>query len=243
MESTKTISTELFKALIEEFNVTYNDIAKYLRHFLHQGKQVSFAHLIDLYVEKRPSWKDAKQLRKYAELRNFLEHEQTTIEEVITFPTQATIDDIKSIRDRLIKDKKALDVFVGKVETFGPHDGLLSVLESMRKNDFSQFPVWGDNCIQGLLTSNGIARWLAHKGLGDLSITGLGAILVEDVLMLEEERKNYELVNREAEVGAVEDKFIKNSFLEAVIVNHGGVKKDRPLAIVTRWDLWENGRS
>jgi predicted transcriptional regulator len=116
-------------------------------------------------------------------------------------------------------------------------DTLARVLKVINERDYSQFPVYKGDEFRGLLTENGITRWLAHHVVDTLSLVELDDIYIEDVLRSEEERKNYQFVPRSMLVDDVSASFASEASLEAVLITSNGKHTEKLLGIVTRWDI------
>ncbi|MHD0279564.1 hypothetical protein [Rhodococcus aetherivorans] len=56
--------------------------------------------------------------------------------------------------------------------TFEPADPLQAVLEEVRLHNYSQFPIYEHRTYRGLLTTNCVARWLAHRFARDELVEG-----------------------------------------------------------------------
>jgi predicted transcriptional regulator len=133
--------------------------------------------------------------------------------------------------------QRAVPTFRKKVETVAPQDSLAYVLRQIAKLNFSQFPIYSGTTFKGLLTENGITRWLAHHVIKILSIIELEDVSVRDVVPEEEKRENWAFVSREESIDSVRGLFIDRKLLEAVLVTHSGSHREAPLGIVTRWDI------
>ena len=94
----------------------------------------------------------------------------------------------------MINPARALPTFQRTVETISIHDTLTSVLKIIDQRDYSQFPVYEDERFRGLLTENGVTRWLARHVLELSPLVELDDIPVSQVLRNEEERKNHQFV-------------------------------------------------
>jgi hypothetical protein len=76
-----------------------------------------------------------------------------------------------------------------------PQDTLADVLRLIGKLSLSQFPIYSSTTFKGLLTENGITRWLAHHVTKTLSIAELEDVSVQDVVPEEEKRENYAFIS------------------------------------------------
>lgn len=93
-----------------------------------------------------------------------------------------------------------------------------------------------EDSIAGLLTENGIARWLS-AAVADLSLVDFADITVANILQHEEPRENMRIVSRYTLLDDVSRLFQESNELEAVVVTQSGVETEAPLGIVTRADL------
>ena len=90
---------------------------------------------------------------------------------------------------------------------------------------------------RGLLTENGVTRWLAHHVATALSLVELDDVPVGQVLQNEEERRNYHFVPRDMRVDDVSALFARQTLLEAALITASGKETEKLLGIATRWDI------
>jgi len=64
---------------------------------------------------------------------------------------------------RLSAPELVIPRFQRDVTRISHRDTLVHVLNLVRKNDFSQFPVYREGRFVGLITENGITRWMAQS--------------------------------------------------------------------------------
>jgi predicted transcriptional regulator len=235
------LSTEQLD-LIEQFEADYNAVDQFLRNALGANKQVAFTQLVNEYSRKRAGWHDADLLRTIASVRNAIIHGKTEPYRYPAVPTRATAQSLRGCLDRLINPARAIPTFQRKVESVSVHDSLAHVLKIVQHRDYSQFPVYGDNQFRGLLTENGITRWLAEHVTRELSLVELEDVPVKQVLANEEKRKNYLFVPREMPVEDVRCLFASQELLEAVLITAHGKESEALLGIATRWDMIHLGR-
>jgi predicted transcriptional regulator len=117
-------------------------------------------------------------------------------------------------------------------------DSLASVLQLVAKCEYSQFPVYQAGKFKGLVTGNGITRWLAQYSLSE-SLIDFSDISVGEVLSKEEVRENCIFVKRSALVDDVYAEFTRKPMLEAAIITQHGKEDETPKGIVTRWNVIE----
>lgn len=214
----------------------YNDIDAFMRRQVGVDQGPGFMEVVRRFGEKRPRFEGVKELRLFAELRNLAVHGQKLVEPVFE-PSNEAVARVEAIRDRLISPPVVGVAFARKVQTVGPDSMLSDVLALVRQHDFSQFPVYSNEGFCGLVTENGLTRWLAKHVDANGSLIELGDHKVDEVLTHEEKRQSARLVARMTPVDEVEAMFADSPILEAVIITQNGRPNEQPLGIVTEWDV------
>ena len=232
----KGLSKELID-LIQQFEADYNTVDHSLRKALGSDKQVPFTRLVYQYSERHALWGDAEVLKTIAEIRNAIVHGKTEPYRYVAIPTPAIAEQLKRCRERLINPARAVPTFQRTVEIISTDDTLARVLKIIDERDYSQFPVYEGKQFRGLLTENGVTRWLAHHVVKTLSLVELDDIPVRQVLQNEEDRKNHQFVPRDMRVDDVTALFAKQALLEAVLITASGKQLEKLLGIATRWDI------
>jgi predicted transcriptional regulator len=223
---------------IERFEAAYNTIDRHLRRTLNRDNYVSFTQLIREYSEAGRLWRtDAEALRTLADLRNVLIHEKIKPRHYLAIPTPLVVARIEQIRDRILHPERVIPKFQKEVETVSLDDSLAKVLKQISQKDYSQFPVYDGKTFKGLLTENGITRWLAHYVSDELAIVDLDEVPVRQVLKQEEKRSNSAFISRNTEVDKVKALFAEYELLEAVLITQSGKREEKLLGIATRWDV------
>jgi predicted transcriptional regulator len=223
--------------LIERFISAYNAIDFYLETALNIGDKSSFRSLVDLFAKRHRWWRDAEQLRVYASLRNVIIHDKVEPYQYICAPTNDTVETIEAIRDRLLHPQRADKKFLRPVLCLEAGDSLRYVLTLMHEKGFSHFPVYAANQFSGVLTPNGITRYLAHHAAKEDTPLNLDEVEVRYVLAREESRANYFFAPRDEPAEKIAFSFHENTFLEAVLFTEHGGKREKLLGIATRADV------
>jgi predicted transcriptional regulator len=223
--------------LIEQFEADYNAVDHFLRKAPGSDKLASFRHLVNEYSHTHAGWRDADLLRMIAELRNVIVHGKTAPYAYVAVPTPTVVRNLRGCRDRLINPARVIPKFRGEVETVSIDDTLARVLKIIKHREYSQFPVYEGKRFQGLLTENGITRWLANHVATQFSLVELDDVPVKQVLQNEEERRNYQFVARDMRVDDASGLFKSHELLEAVLITASGKESERLLGIATRWDM------
>jgi predicted transcriptional regulator len=223
--------------LIQQFEADYNAVDHFLRKGSSTDKQISFVHLVNEYSRRHAGWHDGDLLRIIADVRNAIVHGKTEAYRYVAVPTPAIAQNLKACRERLINPARVIPRFQRKVERVSIDDGLGHVLRTITKRDYSQFPVYEAERFKGLLTENGITRWLAHHVETSLSLVDLDDVSVKEVLSKEDDRKNYRFVARGMRVDDVSNLFATHALMEAVLITATGKESEGLLGIATRWDI------
>ncbi len=223
--------------LIQEFESDFNAIEHLLRTALRIDNYVPFTQLVRSYAEEHAQWSDADFLRRIARIRNVIVHEKREPYCHLVIPAPAIVEELRQCKERLLNPLRAIPKFQRLIETISMHDSLHRVLNIIHQRDYSQFPVYECTNFRGLLTENGITRWLAGHIATGISSVELDHIAVRQVLESEEERQNHQFVSREMRVDAVVTLFARHALLEAVLVTTTGNETEDLLGIATRWDI------
>jgi predicted transcriptional regulator len=223
--------------VIEGFESDYNAVDQWLRKQLSIDNGVPFTHVVKKYSEKHAGWRDAEVLRTIAEVRNAIVHGKMKPYEYVAIPTPFIAEQLKRCCGRLINRDHAIPAFQREVQTVSLDDKLSRVLKVIDERNYSQFPVYEDARFCGLLTENGVTRWLAHHVAKTLSLVELDDIPIKAVIKNDEKRKNYRFVRRDMLVDDIKALFGRETLLEAVLITTNGKPTESLLGIATRWDI------
>ena len=171
------------------------------------------------------------------DLRNVLIHERIEPHRYLAIPTRAIVERLEAILNRLTHPTLVVPTFQRNVEVFYITDSLADVLKKISERDYSQFPVFDKIKFCGVLTENGIVRWLAKHVSAELSLVELEDISIDTVLMMEEKRQNHMFISRKKSVDDVKELFVDYELLEAILITENGNSNEKLMGIVTRWDI------
>ena len=223
--------------MVERFEAAYNSIDHFLRKRLHKEQSASFTALVADYERTHKIGTDGDYLRMAANLRNVLVHQKTKPHQPVAVPTMPVVDTLERICRRLTKPPLVVPRFQRSVEGVTLSESLAKVLRRVSQRDYSQFPVYDGEKFRGLLTVNGITRWLAHHVSKKMSLVELEEVPVKHVLQQEEMRPNCWFIARGNTVDEVKSLFAVKELLEAVLITESGKPAEKPMGIVTRWDV------
>jgi len=220
-------------AAAERFLAAFSKIEAHLRREAKADKHLAFGDLVARYDPGR-RWRDRDDMMLFADVRNLLAHR---LHGLPAIPTASTVTVIEDVWRRLSAPELVIPRFQRDVTRVSHRDTLVHVLDLVRKNDFSQFPVYREDRFVGLITENGITRWMAHHVHTVDSLVDLRDVAVSAVVKEEETSKNVAFVARATPVDVVLRLFSDSPLLEAMLITNIGRKTESPLGIITRWDV------
>lgn len=218
---------------IERFIAAYNQIDDFLQRQLESPQ--TFRSAVDYFARRHPWWSDAETLRVFAALRNFLVHEKTRPFDYPAVPGEGATREIETIRDRLTSPATIGEQFGREVLTLAPQSSLKVALELVSKRGVSRFPIYDGQKFVGLLTENGMARFLAQTVSGGAAFDP--QIPIQAVLPRETKRRNFRFADPGTPIAQAAFWFHDDTFLEAVLISDGGNEKAPLRGIVTRGDV------
>lgn len=217
----------------------YNQLADHLITLTGSNEFERFYRLIDMAAEKSAAVKlHAQQLKKYGDFRNTIEHNNEFFDE----PSEGTLARFQALAKNILSPEPLLPTFQKDVHCFALNEPLGSALSYMRTNDYSQVVVYTGTKL-ALLTLEGVARWLAvHSSENDAVL--LKKCTIEDVLTNEHEG-GFGVMARNHSVYDAKNAFARplgtgKTRLHAVLITQNGKMEEKPLGIVTPWDILED---
>lgn len=225
----------------ERFEVAFNQIHRWMQRNARNETTDKFSELLRInYPRHSIIRKYYHDLKMYGRLRNSLVHDKIALDFYIAEPHEKVVEKIEMIASQVSDPKNALEIATRPVFYFKEDTSLVDVLKIIQKRAYSQFPVYDDNGFKWLLTSNCIAQWLASNLLE-------GGRTIEDVKISDLEylhsKRFVEFAPKNSDIFSVEDIFekyhLENKKLEAVLITENGKATERPIGIITPWDLVE----
>lgn len=223
--------------LTNRFLVAYNQIDAAMRkHTRTPSRTVSFTEVAITFAEMT-HFRHIDFIRVAAELRNVLVHEKKDHSQELATPVEKVVQKMERIANELNAPEKVEKRYQRNIEAVSPTDTIKKVLQLVAEHGFSQFPVLGEEGeIVGLLTENGITRWLSSEVCKE-SMIEFEEVKVHQVMAHEESRENMQIVGRHRLVNDIRKLFSDKNLLEAAIITQTGKKTEKPIGIITRWDL------
>lgn len=222
---------------IARFEQAYNGIDRALKDELATSDYLPFRTLLEEHHKRAPQWNDKEDLIEYSRLRNVVVHNRAYPYEFYAVPTLATVEHIEKIFQHLTRPERALPRWKRDVKIVQASATLASVLALINRLEYSRFPVYEGKNFEGLLTENGITRWIARQGAKNLTTIDLEKHTAREMLSLDRRRDNCEFLRGDATVEDVRFCFTRNPKLEAVLLTGSGQQNEKLLGIVTRGDV------
>jgi predicted transcriptional regulator len=225
------------EARATRFLQAYNGIDRALKEALAATEHVPFRTLIEEYHRRHPSWQSKEDLIEYSRLRNVVVHNRIFPYRYYSIPTTATVEAIEAIYQRLTQPERALPRWRREVQTVQASDSLASVLVRINNLQYSRFPVYDGRNFVGLLTENGITRWIARHSATRLTTIDFEEHTSREMLSHDKHRANCEFLAGIATVEEVRYRFVGGPRLEAVLLTKTGNPQEKLQGIVTRGDV------
>jgi predicted transcriptional regulator len=225
----------------DRFLEAFNDIEDRFRHVLGRDEHVEFAQMAREYAHKKHLPRVQQEaLVAFAALRNAISHSRYYNGQPIADPVQETVREIERLRDQITSPPGALAVLDSRqVHLTSPSEPISAALEIVDRFDYSQIPVYDDTGYVSILTTNAIARWLAHQLLLNQGLAE--GEPVHRVLAFAEPHERARLVPRTITAVEAIDQLTHGGEgrtpVTALIVTHGGKTTDKPIRVIASHDL------
>jgi predicted transcriptional regulator len=222
---------------VQRFLIACNVIDKHLKGLIRSDG--TFGNVVkECWSRSLITTENYDTLKTVASLRNAIVHDRASSGDYPMVPTAPFVEEVERLRDRIRHPLLVIPTFRRKVEVVTLKESLCTILKTIQQRDYSQFPVYDGRRFKGLLTENGITRWLAHHVSNEISLIELDEVTVRMALREEENaRSNSHFVSHVTTVGEVKGLFNKRELLEAVLITSTGSPKEELLGIATRWDI------
>lgn len=223
----------------DEFLRLYNEVDDYLRRRTGLDSTDGFSFVVKRAAERDSAVRRFREsLIGYGDLRNAIIHNRRYPDEIIAEPHPDAVADLRNIVSMVTSPPKLIPTFSVDLRLFTVDEPLIAALTYMRSQDYSQVVVRNGEELD-LLTTEGIARWFERQA--DEDIISVRETTVGDAVA-EQPGGSFRLMSRGASVFDAQDSFSKLptpnvSRLNAIIITHSGKLAEKPLGIVTPWDL------
>jgi len=198
--------------------------------------------LIDKYQERSSlHTEDCDIMRRLCGIRNLLTHEHSASFGEPFHISETARDWLGKVLRKVTEPEEVGARFKRKLISVEPEDSLSHILQLAFEKQFSQFPVFEGDRFRGLITENGITRWLGrHITTHGNWLRNFDEVFVKQVLPEETSERDrgdiYKFRSVKAPVTEVMALFAKHPILEAVLLKDGGNNRSAFQGIVTQWD-------
>ncbi|RAK23063.1 putative transcriptional regulator [Anoxybacillus vitaminiphilus] len=226
--------------LSERFEAAFNRIHAQLKKIANVTHTDAFTSLVHITSKKHALIRSVKEeLLQYAKLRNAIVHEKYYPGQYIAEPHLHVVQRIERVCEELEQPKLALTVASKPVVYFYEQDDVQDVLQAISRYGFSQFPIYKTNgqCV-GLVTEGGILKYIhKHMDKGKFDFSG---VKTSHILPFEKEHIIV-YVSAETDIYEIEEIYSdyqeKGRKLESIIITQNGNQNEKPLGMITSWDL------
>jgi predicted transcriptional regulator len=215
----------------------FNNLESYLKKLYKIEKHVSFYDLIDKAKQKSSVIRNYESFLKSAgTLRNAIIHGKEYPYKLIAEPNEEFVEEFIRINSAIQKPKLVSNLGSKNFHIYKIEDKLEDALRAMHENDYSQI-LYELNSRHFLITREGISKWLEANFSND--IVSLKEITLEAISKYEEE-SNWCFLSRNTDIYEAKEKFADaQRKIQAIIVTQNGKNTERPLSIITHWDIGE----
>jgi predicted transcriptional regulator len=227
--------------LSERFEVAFNQIHNWMQKNVKKARSDSFTDLLHAGIQIHSIIrKHFHHLKMFARLRNSIVHDKIELGFYIAEPHIRVVNRIEKIAAQLALPREALSIATKPVFFYYNDAKLQDVLTVIHKRSYSIFPIYDENGFKWTLTADCIIQWFANNLVG--SIIQLEDVTVKDLFPLKKHTP-IEFIRKNADMFEIEEIFekyhVQNKKLAAVIITETGLQTEKPLGIVTPWDLVE----
>lgn len=225
---------------VARFLAAFNSIDQFLRKKYRERREDGFAECLDKLTREIGSNEATDFLSEVAQLRNVLIHSYRSPYRYIATPASEVVEKLETIEKDLRHPQRVGQKFAKRVEVVSISDSIESVLRKIDQYEISQFPVYDGATFKGLLTENGITRWLARHVVKE-SMIELKDETVRAALREQENRSAYTFVSANLWLAVARREFVDNRLLEALLITQTGKDTEELVGIMTRWDAVTKG--
>ncbi|MDX8046242.1 CBS domain-containing protein [Gracilibacillus sp. S3-1-1] len=225
--------------LSERFEAAFNQIHDKLCDLVHeQNNHASFTEVLSKARQEHLVVQQYYDLLKQcSKLRNAIVHRKIKEEFYIAEPHEDVVKELEQLTELFVQPPTALSIASQPVEFFHVNSSMEKLMECIKRTHYSQYPIYQDNTLIGLLTDSDIVDVLASK-LQEIPIDQQQPI---HELFVFEEQSHMKVVAKSATVIEVEALFkesiVNDQKIEAIIITDKGTADEPPLGLISSWDL------
>lgn len=227
----------------QRFLQAFNELERVIQHRLKVDAKYNLGSLLRIAQQAHDQlitshYKELDFLRNF---RNILVHEGIQAEGEIATPSDFLIEKIEFITIKIREAKKVKDLFRSPVISFKLEDTLHDVLQAVNQYGHTKFPVFAQDHLVGVVTDNGITKFMADQLQEDL--ISIKSVHLQSILDLDKRKDSFMVVNEDTSIYDIDDIFTqkikegKSSFILLMARDYQVDHPDDITGIITPWDL------
>lgn len=227
----------------KRFMHAFNELQKVIAEKVGRDSDTHFGELLGVARKQKDRVIETylTQIDFYRELRNILAHHTIDGGEVVAYPSEALIKEMETVTEKIKYNKKVEDLFLKRVRTFEVTDSLNDVLAIVNRVRYTQFPVFDQKELVGMLSSIGVTKYFA-KEMNQNGIK-ISEATVGDILEVESELDFFAVIPADKSIFEIEELFLKKMkeghIAHTLLITADGTvsAKEDLIGIITPWDI------
>ncbi len=223
----------------------YNEVDAFMRHQYGQDKYADHTFLItELSVKNRVIAQYQQELRAIAQLRNSLVHNPFAhFKGAIAQPDPEIVRRYEVIRNALLHPRDALSIAIpaSKIYTAKLETNAIELLRTMNDNIYTHVPIMDGNTLVGIFSENTVLSFLADAGEAIITNDMTVADFADYIPLKAHASEAFVFLPRSARLSQVFEVFNiaihKHERIGMMFVTEHGKESEKPLGIITAWDL------
>ncbi len=198
------------------------------------------------YLEHQKDWAFMKEDLQYCrKLRNFFSHKDNIEGHYPVVPTDGLMDFLDTVIDKVHHPAKAENIMVKAryMKTRKMTDSVRETMEMMLKNSFTHVPIVNDlGLVTGVFSENTLLRYLIDDKIVEIDDDKTFAEIGEKYLGFSNHKtEKFDFIARDTMLTEIKEMFSEalstDRRVGMLFVTQNGSPKERPLGIVTLWDV------
>ncbi|KRM79907.1 hypothetical protein FC84_GL000606 [Lapidilactobacillus dextrinicus DSM 20335] len=227
----------------QRFLQAYNELEHALQHRLKVDAKNNLGSLLRIASQTHDKLITAhyEQLDFLRNFRNILVHNGLLKEGEIATPSDALIEKVQTITIKIREAKKIKDFFTSKVISFKLTDPLPKVLQAVNQYGYTKFPVFSEDRLVGVVTDNGITKFMASRLQEDL--VSIKSVQIAQILAIDKRKDSFMIVNETTSIYDIDEIFTrkieegKSSFILLMARDNHVDQPEDITGIITPLDL------
>jgi len=220
----------------EKFLKDFTMLESWLRQQTSSDNYVTFTNLVDIGSGMNNVIRAHRDyLKSLGNLRNAIVHGRSFPITILATPELSVIKEFGIICDEIYQPKTVYEIAAKQIVPLSLEKHLHEALIAMRTHDYSQVIVQLTNGDYGIITREGITKWIEANLAED--IVSLQDVTLEDVFA-HEDVNAWDYISRKKSVYDAATIFGQTDRrIQALLVSENGRKNDKPLGVITFWDI------